>query len=61
MENKYKDESNNDILLDIKQLQYDHEALKQKMLKDYDRLMEIERLFSLANLEITNRLKGSKK
>lgn len=56
MKNEYKDKSNNDILLEIKQLHEDHEALKQRMLKDYDRLMEIENRFRLANLEISNRL-----
>lgn len=60
MTNKYKDKANNDILLDIKRLQMEHESLKQKMLKDYDRLMTIEKEFSLANLEITTRLKGNK-
>ena len=57
MKNKYKELGNNDILLEIKQLQADHESLKQKMLKDYDMLMEIENRFKLANLEITTRLK----
>mgnify|MGYP000182768590 CR=1 FL=1 len=60
MKNEYKDKSNNDILLDIKQLHEDHEALKQKMLRDYDALMEIEKKFQLANLEITNRLQKKK-
>lgn len=55
---KYKGKTNNDILLEIKQLQADHEALKQKMLRDYDALMVIEETFRLANMEITNRLKG---
>lgn len=60
MTNKYKSESNNDILLAIKQLHADHEALKLKMLKDYDTLMAIEKEFQLANLEITNRLQKKK-
>lgn len=60
MKNEYKDKTNNDILLDIKRMEYDYEALKQKMLRDFDTLMEIEKQFKLAHLEIDNRLKGVK-
>ena len=54
LENK----SNNEILLEIKQLQADHEALKLKMVKDYDALVEIEKRFDKANKLLTKRLKG---
>lgn len=58
---KYKDMSNNEILLNIKQMEYDYENLKQKMLADWDKLMEIEKDFEEANKIITERLKGSTK
>lgn len=61
MKNEYKEKSNNDILLDIKQLHADHEALKLRMLRDYDALIEIEKRFKLANLEITTRLQKNTK
>jgi hypothetical protein len=57
MEN-LKDKSNNEILFEIKQLEADHEALKLKMLQDYDKLIEIEKKFAEANQLIYRRLKG---
>lgn len=54
LENK----SNNEILFEIKQMEADHEALKLKMVKDYDRLVEIEERFAKANSIILKRLKG---
>jgi hypothetical protein len=56
---KYDGKTNNEVILEIKQLQNDHEALKAKMLKDYDKLIEIEKDFAEANKVITERLKGS--
>jgi len=50
--------SNNEILFYIKQLQADHEALKIKMLKDYDNLLELEKEFAKANEIIHRRLNG---
>lgn len=66
MENKEKnvtfeeleEKSNNEILFEIKQMEADHEALKLKMLKDYDKLVEIEKKFEKANLILLKRLKG---
>lgn len=54
LENK----TNNEILFEIKQLEADHNALKVKMLNDYDKLVEIEKRFDQANKIITKRLKG---
>lgn len=54
LENK----SNNDILFEIKQMEADYEALKIKILKDYDKLLEIEKKFSKANNILLKRLKG---
>lgn len=50
--------SNNEILFEIKQMEADHEALKLKMLQDYDKLVEIEKRFDKANKIILKRLKG---
>lgn len=55
---KMSDMSNNEILFLIKQLEADHEALKLKMIQDYDRLVEIEKKFDQANKLIVKRLKG---
>jgi hypothetical protein len=54
LENK----SNNEILFEIKQMEADYEALKLKMLKDYDKMEEIEKRFERANKIILKRLKG---
>ena len=34
--------SNNEILFEIKQMEADHEALKLKMLKDYDKAIKVD-------------------
>ena len=54
LENK----SNNDILFEIKQMEADHEALKLKMIQDYDKMVEIEKRFDEANKLLVKRLKG---
>jgi hypothetical protein len=54
LENK----SNNDILFEIKQMEADHEALKLKMIQDYDKMIEIEKRFDEANKLLVKRLKG---
>ena len=53
-----KNKSNNEILFEIKQMEADHEAIKIKMLQDYDRLIEIEKRFDQANKLLVKRLKG---
>ncbi len=50
--------SSNEILFEIKQMEADHEAIKLRMLQDYDRLVEIENQFEKANQIILKRLKG---
>jgi hypothetical protein len=55
---KIEDKSNNEILFMIKQYEADHEALKMKMVRDYDKLLEIEKNFDIANKIIVKRLKG---
>jgi hypothetical protein len=54
----FENKSNNDILFDIKQMQADYDALKIKMLKDLDKLEEIEKNFDRANKILLKRLKG---
>ena len=51
------EKSNNEILLEMKQMQADYDALKLKMLKDYDKLVEIEERYAKANNIVLNRLK----
>ena len=54
LENK----SNNDILFEIKQMEADYEALKLKILNEYDKLTELEKRFQKANTILLKRLKG---
>ncbi len=56
--NDLADMSNNDILFEIKKMEAEHEALKLKMLKDYDKLVDIEKRFDRANQILLKRLKG---
>jgi len=69
---RFEDKTNNEILLEIKQLQAEHESLKLSMVKDYDtidaikikmkkewtRLEQVESDFNEANEIILRRLKG---
>lgn len=55
---KLDDKSNNEILFDIKQMEADYEAIKIKMLNDYDKMLEIENRFDQANKILVKRLKG---
>jgi hypothetical protein len=52
-----EEKSNNEILFEIKQMEADYEALKLKMIQDYDKLLEIEKRFENANKIILKRLK----
>lgn len=53
-----EDKTSNDILFEIKQMQADYDSLKIKMIKDYDKLVELEKRFELANKILLKRLKG---
>ena len=57
---KFSELSNNEILMEIKRLQIDHEAVKLRMLKDYDEMESLEKRFAEANDELLKRLKGEK-
>ena len=56
--NDLNGKTNNEILFEIKQMQADHESLKIKMIKDYDKMIEIEKRFDQANKLLVKRLKG---
>jgi hypothetical protein len=58
MNEELESKSNNEILFEIKQMEADHEAIKLKMLQDYDKLLELEKRFDMANKLIVKRLKG---
>ena len=57
METNWEDKSTNEILIEIKQMEFDYEALKTKMLKDFDTLVLIEQKFKEAHDVINKRLK----
>lgn len=57
-EENLEDKTNNEILFFIKQLEADHESVKLRMIKDLDKLVEIEKKFDQANKIILKRLKG---
>lgn len=56
--NELENKTNNEILFEIKQMEADHESLKIKMIKDYDKMIEIEKRFDQANKLLVKRLKG---
>ena len=55
---KLEEKSNNEILFEIKQMEADHEAIKLRMLKDLEKLEELEKRFDQANKLLVRRLKG---
>jgi hypothetical protein len=57
MEN-FKNKTNNELLLDIKQMELDHEATKNMILKYYDILEAIEKRFEEAHTVLNKRLTG---
>lgn len=54
---KYEEKSTNEILIEMKTLEMKYEALKTKMLRDYDEFEAIEKDFIEANKEVNKRLK----
>lgn len=59
MKDNWDNISNNDILLEIQQMRYIHEELKQHLLIKFDELVAIEKRYDEANLVIYNRLTGT--
>mgnify|MGYP001600517264 CR=1 FL=1 len=57
---KLEDKSNNELLLEVKQLEQDHQSLKAKILKDLDILDSIELRFKNIKDLLNKRLKGDK-
>ena len=69
---RLEEKSNNEILLEIKQLQLEHQAIKTSLLKDYDtieylkekmkkdfvKMQRVEEQFTESNQIILKRLKG---
>ena len=58
MADDLEQKTSNEILFEIKKMEAEHEALKLKMLSDYDKLVEIELRFDKANKILLKRLKG---
>ena len=54
----YEEKSNNELLQLINNLQIEHEAIKARMLKDYDELIKVEQTFVKVNNILKNRLSG---
>lgn len=54
---KLEEKSTNELLFEVKQLEADHESLKIKMIRDYDKLVEIEKKFARINQILVTRLK----
>ena len=59
MKYNWDEKSNDVILLEIKQIEYDYEALKQKLVNEFDKLVELETKYVEAHKIINNRLKSN--
>jgi len=55
---KYEDIGNSQIMTEIVTLQAEHEAIKNRILKEMDNLDRIEKLFKEANTVLADRIKG---
>ena len=53
-----EDKTSNEILFHIKKLEAEYESIKLRMVKDFDKLVEIEKEFDQASKIIVKRLKG---
>tara|TARA_B100000963_G_scaffold339351_1_gene337035 strand:+ start:407 stop:583 length:177 start_codon:yes stop_codon:yes gene_type:complete len=53
----YENMTNNEILMSIKKMEIDHFNLKEKMLKEFDKLVSIEKEAEIAAKIISERLK----
>lgn len=49
--------SNNQLLLELKKLELEHDSLKQKIVDDLDKLAKIEKDYADANKILNDRLK----
>lgn len=49
--------TNNELFLLKKDMEIEHESIKLRMLRDYDKLVELEKQYELINNIINQRLK----
>ena len=57
MNNKdLEEKTNNEILFEIKQMEAEHESIKLKMLRDFERMVDLEKRFEKANGILHKRL-----
>jgi predicted nucleic acid-binding Zn-ribbon protein len=54
----FKEMGNAQIMTEIVALQSEHEAIKQRILKEMDALDKVEKEFNEANTILANRIKG---
>lgn len=60
MKNNWEEKSNDEIIIALKQMQMDYDAQKLKTVKEFDKLIEIEKDFTEAAQIMNERLKGKK-
>jgi len=58
MKENWEEKSTNEILIEIKQMELDYEALKTKMVNDFDNLVLMEQKYKDAHDVINKRLKA---
>ena len=55
---KYEEKGNNELMQILNNLKIEHDAIKTQMLKDLDRLEQVEATFEKINKILKNRLSG---
>ena len=53
-----EDKSNNQILVEMREMRLEHDSIKEAMLKSLTKLEEIEKKYDNHNKELYKRLKG---
>lgn len=58
MNEELENKSSNELILVVKEIEFEYQAIKNRMLKDYDTMLELDKKYVMANEIIMKRLKG---
>lgn len=56
--NSFADKSSNEIKMELQRMEIQHKTIKEEILKYYDELEKVEKLYEIAYRELLKRLNG---
>lgn len=59
MNEELENKTSNDLILVVKEIEAEYQAIKNRMLKDYDTMVELDKKYVTVNEIIMKRLKGN--